>query len=396
MKMLKMRKLEKMKRAAMKNTAETGKKKIGVYIPGDIVSEILLRLPARSLGKYRCVCKSWLSITSNTAFVRANAQLNRITRPSVIVGELTKRTKLCLDFGNANSEPASIDLREYQQPTKTIPNHSYATATCDGLVCVMRITHGTLIQFFVINPLTGQSISSPKERYHSTSRPGFYFHRSTSKYRLIRVAGTSTMGASEVLVVGESSWRPIPGNLPAILNCSNPLDLNGNIYWLAFSRKRSPSEDTVVIFDQEQEVYSMISLPPSLVKLADFGRNLADFNGDLGLLVVSNETTIDVWIMEENFWIKRYSVNYAHTHGCSSGLESWWTPSGVFIIGDEELLVNLSSSCQCGALPSCKRQHYLVGCNLKSGASVVQRMMSAQGCLYYSIFSYTETLTNPE
>ncbi|KAK8943103.1 F-box/kelch-repeat protein [Platanthera zijinensis] len=383
----------------MKKTAETSKKKKGVYIyiPGDIiVSEILLRLPARSLGKFRCVCKSWLSITSNTAFVRSNAQLNRITRPSVILDDLTVPSKICLDFGDANCESAAIDFREHQHPTKSIPNHSFAIASCDGLVCLIRITIGPLIQLFVINPLTGQSIAVPVEDFKLTSHPGFYFHRSTSKYRLIRIAEANSMRASEVFVVGESSWRPIPDSIPAIFHCSNPLDLNGNIYWLAFSRNTSPSGDTIVIFDQEQELYSVVSLPPSLVKLADLGRNLVGFNGDLGLLVVNKDNTIDVWIMEENFWIKRYSVNYTQIHGCSSGLASWWILGGAVIIRDEELLVKLSSACECRALPFCKPQHYLVRCNLKSGASVVQQMMAAQSCLYYSVFSYTETLTNPE
>ncbi|KAK8942494.1 F-box/kelch-repeat protein [Platanthera zijinensis] len=394
MKMLKMMKLEKTKRHAMKKTAETSKKKIGVYIyiPGDIFSEILLRLPARSLGKFRCVCKSRLSITSNTAFVRSNAQLNRITRPSVIVEDLTPPRKICLNFGDANSDQSPIE--NYQQPTKSIPKHSCAIASCDGLVCLMRITYGSIIQLYVINPLTGQSIALPIDHFQLVCNPGFYFHRSTSKYRLIRVPDANSMRASEVLVVGESSWRPIPGNIPAIFHCPNPLNLNGNIYWLAFSRSTSPSQDKVVIFDQEQEVYSVVSLPPWLVAI--FGHDLFDFNGDLGLLVVNMDNTIDVWIMEVNFWIKRYSVNYAQIHGCSSRLASWWFLGGAVIIRDGELLVKLSSECQCRAQPYYKPQHYLVRWNLKSGALVAQQMMAAQGSLYYSIFSYTETLTNPE
>ncbi|KAK8961527.1 putative F-box protein [Platanthera guangdongensis] len=312
------------KRAVTMKTAETKKKKslmmrkknkmpleksermagekIGLYIPVDIVSEILLNLPARSLGKFRCVSKSWLSITSNTAFIRANAQRNRITRHSLIIGSKMRPKSICLASAEATISKFSIRLREYHL-LKRIPEYSYALASCDGLVCLYNN-----IQSYVINPLTRQSIALPKDGVFLTCKLGFYFHPSTCKYRLIRF--TDTMHESEVLVVGESSWRRIPGNLPAFFHCPYPLDLKGNMHWLAHSRNENRSEfppDTLVIFDEEKEVYSVISLPP-LEKLHHLGGHLMDFNGVLGLWVVDKNNTIDVWIMKD-VWINSRTEN---------------------------------------------------------------------------------------
>ncbi|KAK8942934.1 putative F-box protein [Platanthera zijinensis] len=386
MKFLMMKKKNNKKTPLVKKTERMAGEKIGLYIPVDIVSEILLNLPAKSLGKFRRVSKSWLSITSNTAFIRANAQRSRIIRHSLIIGSKMRPKRICLASAEATISKFSIRLREYH-PLKPLPEYSYAVASCDGLVCLYSNT-----QSHVINPLTRQSIPLPKDGVFLTCNLGFYFHRSTSKYRLIRFM--DTMRESEVLVVGESSWRRIPGNLPAFFHCPYPLDLNGNIYWLAHSRNETLSEDppdTVVIFDEEKEVYSVISLPP-FEKLHHLGGHLMDFNGELGLWLVDKNNTIDVWIMKD-VWTNRYTFSYAQIHGCPSPFDTRWL---IFIgraitIGDEELIVKLS---RCKAI-YCNELGYLLRCNLKSGACVVQTL-SGQFSLSFCAFPYMETLINPQ
>ncbi|KAK8926491.1 putative F-box protein [Platanthera zijinensis] len=317
-------KMEKKRAVMMESTAELRKKlmkeknktpvvekkserKIGVHIPGHIIPEILLRLPARSLGKFRCVSKSWLSITSNTAFVKANTQHNLITRRSLIIGEcdrMIQPKKSYLASAEATSKSA-IRL----QPMESIPENSYTMASCDGLLCVRSFENS---RHYISNPLTGQSIALPLDRLRLICKLGFYFHRSTSKYRLIRFKIPAHV--SEVLVLGESSWRRIPGGIPSFFHCECPLDLSGKLYWLAHTRSKLVLEselppDIIVIFDEEEEVYSVICPPPSKKLQEYLGGNLVNFNGELGLWVVGMNGTIDLWIMD-NIWIKRWRNLY--------------------------------------------------------------------------------------
>ncbi|KAK8926014.1 putative F-box protein [Platanthera zijinensis] len=372
------------KRAAMMETAELRKKraqeKVGVHIPGDIISEILLRLPARILGKFRCVSKSWLSITTNTVFVRANAQHNLITRPSLIIGD---RQPYLASANAASVFPIRL------QPMETMSENYFVMASCDGLVCARSLQDS---QHFISNPLTGQSIALPLDNIYLTCKLGFYFHRSTSKYRLIRFKVPMTH-ESEVLVVGERSWRSIPVSIPAFFDCECPLELSGKLYWLAHTRRKIICKlppDIIVIFDEEEEVYSAICPPPTKKLQKYLGGNLVNFNGELGLWVVGLNVTIDLWIMD-TFWIKRYSVNYACIHKCPSPFKIKarsrpWILGGAISIRDEELLVHLSTIIA---------PHSLARWNLKSGACVLQHLVY-KSSTFRSTFPYTETLTNPQ
>ncbi|CAL9245896.1 unnamed protein product, partial [Arabidopsis halleri] len=47
------------------------------WIPFDITREILVRLPSKSLMRFRCVSKLWASITSDPDFINSFTKLQR-------------------------------------------------------------------------------------------------------------------------------------------------------------------------------------------------------------------------------------------------------------------------------------------------------------------------------
>ncbi|XP_061371685.1 F-box protein At1g15015-like isoform X2 [Gastrolobium bilobum] len=42
----------------------------------DVIQEILLRLPVKSLVRFKCVCKSWLSLISDSQFAKSHYELS--------------------------------------------------------------------------------------------------------------------------------------------------------------------------------------------------------------------------------------------------------------------------------------------------------------------------------
>src|SRR3954466_4024546 len=46
-----------------------------VFLPLELIIEILLKLPVKTLLRFRCVCKSWLSLISNNSFATSHFEL---------------------------------------------------------------------------------------------------------------------------------------------------------------------------------------------------------------------------------------------------------------------------------------------------------------------------------
>ncbi|KAK8949912.1 putative F-box protein [Platanthera guangdongensis] len=346
-----------------------------VVIPNDVIFEILVKLTARSVGRFRCVCKLWLSITTNISFIRAHTQHKRNTNQSLFLESQDGRHLASTD----SSTDVDITLCKLQEM-----KGDEILASCDGLLYLVFS-----YDKYIINPLTGYSISLPP---CVGTFLGFYFHHSTSKYRVIQVT-LEIMVMTNVLVIGERSWRRLSCRQPCHLPYSDyekSLDLNRCLFWLVFKEQSNCKQpDTIMTFDTESEVYDLIYLPPS-EKLLNLAGNLVDFNGELGLWVADNNT-VDVWIMEA-CWVKRYSINYFDLTGCSvqfGRLKDRWLGGAAVFVKDKDLLIDVSET------------QYLIRCNLKSRVGCCRQREincggSSQSRWFGFSYPYMETLVYPD
>ncbi|CAN7042602.1 unnamed protein product [Brassica oleracea var. botrytis] len=78
------------------------------YLPVDLVSDILLRLPAKSAAKFRCVSKVWSSITTQPSFITS---FTARSIPHLLI-LLEKNGKL---FGFSIPQNQNLDSKPQQQ-----------------------------------------------------------------------------------------------------------------------------------------------------------------------------------------------------------------------------------------------------------------------------------------
>ncbi|PKA62993.1 Putative F-box protein [Apostasia shenzhenica] len=92
----------------------------------DIVRELLLRLPAKSVGRFRCVSKSWLAITTDPFFLRAHTNL----APKYLFSQslVSFLPDVMLDTKLISMRDGKLGVRPL-----TILDGAFCLASCDAL-----------------------------------------------------------------------------------------------------------------------------------------------------------------------------------------------------------------------------------------------------------------------
>lgn len=121
---------------------------------GLIQFEILPRLPAKSVGRFSCVCKQWKSFLSTTRFARMHLnhlnQLVTIDYKLLLLDCQPLGSFRTLDCKSLNHDSTTIHIRCV--PFKGDPIVEYILASLDGLVCLASTKSSQLALW---NPLTG-------------------------------------------------------------------------------------------------------------------------------------------------------------------------------------------------------------------------------------------------
>ncbi|KAL0798184.1 hypothetical protein Bca101_053358 [Brassica carinata] len=180
----------------------------GSWFPSELISEILLRLPAKSVGRFRCVSKLWLSITTDPCFIKSSY---------------------------SSSQPI------HRYPMKVPGEYCYFSRmdSVHGLICIEDVDSKMPR---VWNPTTGQFLPLPKPNMSS---------------RHVNVF----LGYDPV--EGKESWRTVKTNLKhRCCGHASGQCIKGVIYYLASSNQW---DDTVIMsFDVRSEMFRMIELPSGI------------------------------------------------------------------------------------------------------------------------------------
>jgi hypothetical protein len=128
--------------------------KMAPYLPPELVWEIMVRLPVKSLLRFRCSCKTWLDMISDDAEFRG-AHL-RVQRPCLLGWSSTKedRRNKVTTVGLYVSEESTVLADTMELPLEDLA-HSFAH--CDGLVLMPT---ETVVR--VLNPATRRLLTLPR------------------------------------------------------------------------------------------------------------------------------------------------------------------------------------------------------------------------------------------
>ncbi|XP_061365761.1 F-box/kelch-repeat protein At3g06240-like [Gastrolobium bilobum] len=279
-----------------------------LFLPKDLLIQILLRLPVKSLLRFKSVSKSWFSLISDPHFATTHFELSAsctqrlVFLPSSSASESLSTMDLDASLLD-DSSSASVNLSFFPlQPSCFFP--ILILGSCRGFLLLV------CDQFFYLwNPSTGVNKRicfppfTPTLNYSVCVKCfyGFGFDPSTDDY-LVVLASFDPIDVSthfEFFSLRTDTWTRIEATFPYMNPSINKPGsgslLNGAIHWL--SLRYDASVIAIFAFDlMERSVYE-IPLPND-IDICFASCDLLVLGGFLSLCVKGNRTT-DIWVMQE-------------------------------------------------------------------------------------------------
>ncbi|GAU43182.1 hypothetical protein TSUD_301480 [Trifolium subterraneum] len=108
-------------------------------LPEELIIEILLRLPVRSLLQFKCVCKSWKTLISDPQFAKTHLQGSSSTDESIMTHQ-----RLVSLVGTGPYEVISYPVKTlFENPSIPVEPDSFSMkhkyriiGSCNGLLCL--------------------------------------------------------------------------------------------------------------------------------------------------------------------------------------------------------------------------------------------------------------------
>ncbi|KAM3261628.1 hypothetical protein ACQJBY_052359 [Aegilops geniculata] len=278
-----------------------------ITLNDDVLTEILLGVPPKSILRARAVSKHWRHVATRPCFLTAYA----LRRPPEILAIF--RLDQADDKSSTNSKYNKIKKAvcaiPFDDDLEGRPLLYYDPATmlfrgfCDGLLLFNRGCDSLVIS----NPATRHAAVLPSLPMASSSASvqpfGFYYHRPSDRYRVLcHVDDIPADGtANYILSTGAAEPRRLGDTMPdGVLRESSAVTLHESLHWLIHPAK-SCNPDKMVAFDTVSEKFRTMAPPP--VPAADnviYGKpHLFEMNGVLAVSAMRDVPHMEAWTLED-------------------------------------------------------------------------------------------------
>ncbi|XP_075487094.1 F-box/kelch-repeat protein At3g23880-like [Primulina tabacum] len=295
------------------------------FLPEEIIVEILARLPVKSLLKFRCVSKSWLTLICTHQFIKSHLNSSRVGGNLSNYGIMLTICVPAFDLkhcplSSLMQEP-STDACSIDYPKKYKQRAVWFVGSCNCLIFVALHEK----ELFFWNPSTRKSKKLPtnvdiKRGFYNIY--GFGYNACDDDYKVVGIFCVfGNEGAYESMVKIYSSktnsWKRMGDFKGGV-----PLDDSGKfasrkLHWSISSKLGLDFRWDIVSLDMENEEYGTVDQP-------NYGER--EFDSTLGVLgecicVLCNCQCInaDLWVLKEygvkQSWTKVATVPYMDIPG---------------------------------------------------------------------------------
>ncbi|XP_017239277.1 putative F-box protein At1g47790 [Daucus carota subsp. sativus] len=380
----------------------------------DLIIEILIRVPVKSLVQSQLVCKAWLSLINHPAFVKSQLRHALSTQPHVISPKVIKHETFSLLDVDSRQIVAHL---KFPRPRGEVTSVTIV-GSANGIVCVavqfkttfpVRIT-----DIYLWNPAMRQSKLLPSLfDYESADilslrALGFGYDEVDHDFKVVVFGVLFPLGTCYAVYSDyRNAWRHIslPEPIRAIRAGTFDVCVNG---FLCGMRNKY----VMMSFDLNQEVLNCaIKFPVMNLAHAQHFRNCAaklpvinddndhdyELDGEITHVIAFNNSVAVVMLMESNKKINFWTLDDGTTCLRGRGLEASWTPMlSIVLTIPASLIYGYFSNGNLQLAVVMNDVKMLVSCNAdKKEARIAPLSVKMADDLHNRvIFKYTESLVS--
>ncbi|PIN16737.1 hypothetical protein CDL12_10612 [Handroanthus impetiginosus] len=289
------------------------------YLPQEIITEILLRLPVKSLLRFKPTSKSWRSLISSKHFVKThlkNSTKDRTFAHHEIIAATVEDNKY--EVQHSSLHPLFLERIAYANrgdfPVDESVDSLHLLGSCNGLICI-NINRN---KYFLWNPSTREYKKLPDFDLNSPGlfiEDGFGFDESSGDYKVYAVSyGLFQAVAAKIYSLKINSWTSINyhnndfllyhnrqfllyHNNDFLLSPGTGKFVSGNLHWIRKKKDKWGWRWYITSLDLKNEVYGIVELPSDL---NDYSRPvLGVLNGCLSMFCYYQDREYsDLWVLK--------------------------------------------------------------------------------------------------
>ncbi|KAM5551876.1 F-box protein CPR1-like, partial [Rosa sericea] len=270
------------------------------FLCEDILINILARLPAKSLVRFMCVCKSWSNLIGSSSFITTHLNRNIKNHDHLYLIDC-HYYRVGRAFISLLSNDTFEQCLELQHPSWT-KERFRVYGSSNGLVCISDQNWSSTSSICIWNPSIRKSISLPKTScipdhscLFSRSYLSFCFHPNHNDYKVVKMLHEWKKRSMEVEVysLSTNSWKVIEITpwFNSTWNFIGHEVCNGIVYWLIF-------EDyyRIMSFDTGSEKFDELVVPDPISPVD--GDVIIQLYKETICLLQGNKD-VDLWVLQE-------------------------------------------------------------------------------------------------